>query len=124
MVTVGLCCMKQLCLPVQGPKFSGAVAGGANRRGKQEAPHSSAGSRAFFSQNFLPIFRPISLKQSRRSRAPAQWHVTDYWPLGNVSDDGSRYAKANSTFSIHSGSDPLGFLVHSGMRARASGPLE
>ena len=30
------------------------------------------GSRAFFSQNFLPIF----LKQSRRSRAPAQWHVT------------------------------------------------
>ena len=42
----------------------------------------------------------------------------NYWPLGNVSDDGSCYAKANSTISIHSGSDPLGFLIHSG-----SGPL-
>ena len=26
----------------------------------------------------------------------------DYWPLGIVSDDGSCYAKANSTISIHS----------------------
>ena len=57
-------------------------------------------------------------------RATGANENSDYWPLGNVSDDGSCYAKANSTISIHSGSDPLGFLVHSGMRARASGPLE
>ena len=43
---------------------------------------------------------------------------SDYWPLGNVSDDCSCYAKANSTISIHLGSDQLGFLIHSG-----SGPL-
>ena len=27
----------------------------------------------------------------------------DYWPLGNVSDDGSCYAKANLTKFVHSG---------------------
>ena len=30
----------------------------------------------FFHKIFCQFFRPIFLKQSRRSRAPAQWHVT------------------------------------------------
>ena len=30
----------------------------------------------FFHKIFCQFFRPICLKQSRRSPAPAQWHVT------------------------------------------------
>ena len=69
------------------------------RRGKQKAPHP---------------WRTLLVD----CRATGANENSDYWPLGIVSDDGSCYAKANSTISIHSGSDPLGFLIHSG-----SGPL-
>ena len=41
-------------------------------------------------------------------RATGAIENLDYWPLRNVSDEGSCYAKANSTISFHSGSDPLG----------------
>ena len=65
-------------------------------------------------------------------RATGANENSDYWPLGNVSDDGPFYAKANLTISFHSGfqstrvsdtltrvSDPLGFrstrvLIHFG----------
>ena len=36
-------------------------------------------------------------------RATGANENSDYWPLGNVSDDGSCYAKANLTISFHSG---------------------
>ena len=51
------------------------------------------------------------------SRATGPIENLDYWPLGNVSDDGSCLSKANSTVC------PLGKLSTRGLVHSGSGPL-